>query len=707
MLKPLILAFLMVLAAPERTPDEGQWLPQQVLAMDWAKLKARGMELTKDEFWHPDRGGVLSAAVQINGCSATLVSADGLVVTNHHCAFRAIQTASTVERNYVENGFVAHARDDEIRAQGMQLRVVRRIEDVSKKIHAAADGAKTDLDRLQRIEAAQARLIAEGQASEADTECSIASFFNGRSYHMYYRTLIRDIRIVYAPARAVGEFGGDIDNWEWPRHTGDFTFLRAYVGQDGRPAAYSRDNVPYRPKHWVKVSGTGVAPDDLVMILGYPGSTDRYLSSVAVEAVQRQLYPARYRYFTEIIRTLEDYCGDDAARKLRYSSSIKSFANGQKNALGMVKGLARNRVVAQKRSEEEAFGAWIGADADRRTNYNSVIEDVMEIDREEAATLQRDFLLKSVTGNCRMLSQLMSLVNAVEARKKDTPWGEVEADALRFSRETGAAARLWLEQPMVAFLVDELRRLPDSQKLPGQKAVLGDLSGADWSAAALSENPLLRGDARRRLFLQGKDGVEHHSDPLLRLARLVGPELRDIALRDRLREARRLVDGLRWIEAQQAWRGKDFYPNANSTLRVSIASVKSYAPRDGVVHVPQTTLSGVISKETGADPFASPQPLLAAAASGDLGRFTDKALGDVPVCFLSDGDTTGGNSGSGVINGKGELVGLNFDRVFENVAGDYGWNADRSRNISVDIRYVLWNLEKVVPAPGLLKELGF
>ena len=306
-----------------------------------------------------------------------------------------------------------------------------------------------------------------------------------------------------------------------------------------------------------------------------------------------------------------------------------------------------------------------------------------------------------------MLSQLMALVNAVEARKKETPWGEVEADALRFSRETGVAARLWLEQPMVAFLVDELRRLPDSQKLPGQKAVLGDLSGADWAAAALSENPLLRGDARRRLFLQGKDGVEHHSDPLLRLARLVGPELRDIALRDRLREARRLVDGLRWIEAQQAWRGKDFYPNANSTLRVSIASVKSYAPRDGVVHVPQTTLSGVISKETGADPFASPQPLLAAAASGDLGRFTDKALGDVPVCFLSDGDTTGGNSGSGVLNGKGELVGLNFDRVFENVAGDYGWNADRSRNISVDIRYVLWNLEKVVPAPGLLKELGF
>lgn len=260
---------------------------------------------------------------------------------------------------------------------------------------------------------------------------------------------------------------------------------------------------------------------------------------------------------------------------------------------------------------------------------------------------------------------------------------------------------------MLAFLVDELHKLPEDQKLPGQDAVIGGMTGAEFSKSALEDNPFKEGDARSGLFLQGNRAIEKHDDPLLRLARIIGPELSDMATRNRAREARRLVVGRRWIEAQEAWRGAAFYPDANSTLRVSIASVKGYAPRDGVMYVPQTTLSGVVAKQTGKEPFDSPEPLLAKAKAGDRGRFYDKRLGDVPVCFLSDGDTTGGNSGSGVLNGKGELVGLNFDRVFENVAGDFGWNAERSRNISVDIRYVLWQIEKVMPAPGLLKELGF
>ena len=702
MLKPVILALCVLLATPDRMPDEGQWLPQQVLAMDWAALRARGMELTKDEFWHPEKGGVLSAAVQINGCSATLISPDGLVVTNHHCAFGAIQRASSVRRNFVEDGFVAQERGAEIPAQGMQLRVVRRIEDVSEKIHAAAANATSDLERLEIIERERARLIAEGEASEADTECSISSFFQGRTYHLYYRTLIRDVRLVYAPPRSVGEFGGDVDNWEWPRHTGDFTFLRAYVGPDGRPAAYSEDNVPYRPEHWVKLSGTGVSPGDLVMILGYPGRTDRYLSSVAVSAVETQLYPLRYRFFTEFIRILEERAGDDPRMKLRYSGNIKSFANAQKNALGMVKGLARNGVVSRKEREQAEFLAWVAQDPARGERFRGVLEEVLELDREEAATRQRDFLLRATTGNTPMLSSLMQLALAADAREEGTNEEDLEARAKPLAANNRAAGREWLERPMLGFIVDELRRLPESQKLPGQDAVIGDMDGAEWAAAALADNPLADGEARRTLYMEGKAAVEAHDDPLLRLARLVAPEVRDAARRSRLWEARRLVIGRRWIEAQQEWRGKDFYPNANSTLRVSIATVKGYAPRDGLEAVAQTTLSGVLAKETGEDPFANPEALMKAAASGDLGRFTDKALGDVPVCFLSDGDTTGGNSGSGVLNGKGEVVGLNFDRVFENVAGDYGWNAARSRNISVDIRYVLWFVEKVMPAPALL-----
>jgi len=705
MLKSFVLAVLVLFSVPAGAPDEGQWLPQQVLSMDWAELKKRGLELTKDEFWHPERGGVLSAAVQINGCSATLVSDSGLVVTNHHCAFSAIQKASSVERNFVEDGFVAASRKDEIRARGIQLRVVRKIDDVTEKVHAAAAKAKTDLERVQLIAAERQRLIAEGEASAANTECSVASFLNGKTYHLYHRTLIRDVRLVYAPPRSVGEFGGDVDNWEWPRHTGDFTFLRAYVGSDGKPADYSEDNIPYKPDHWIPVSGEGVGPGSLVMILGYPGRTQRYLSSVAVEAAQKQVYPLRYRFFTEFIRILEQRAGDDPRLQLQFSSNIKSFANGQKNALGMVKGLARNGVVADKLAEEKAFSEWVSSDAERERKWGATLADVLEMDRAASGTSQRDFLLRAVTGNCVLLNSLMDLVKTASERTDETTWGDVEAAAGRFGR--GTIDRDWLEKPFLAFLVDELQALPEGQKLLGQDAVIGGMTGAEWARSALAENPFKDGDARRRLFLQGNEAIRKHDDPLLRLARIIGPELTAMSNRNNLREARRLVVGRRWIEAQESWRGNAFYPDANSTLRVSIASVKGYAPRDGVEYVSQTTLGGVVAKETGEDPFKSPAPLLAASRAGDRGRFIDKRLGDVPVCFLSDGDTTGGNSGSGVIDGKGRLVGLNFDRVFENVAGDFGWNAARSRNISVDIRYVLWQLEKVMPAPELLKELGF
>ncbi|MAG58455.1 MAG: peptidase [Planctomycetes bacterium] len=701
-----VLSLILVSAFLAPAPDEGQWLPQQFIEMDWKKLKERGLELTKDEFWHPEKGGGLSAAVQINGCSATLVSDDGLVVTNHHCAYGAIQRASTVKLNYVENGFVAETREQEIRARGVQLRAVRAIKDVTKEIHAAAKRAKDDLDRVRLIGEERARLIREGEASAPDTECSIASFFNGRYYHLYYRTLIPDVRLVYAPPRSVGEFGGDVDNWEWPRHTGDFTFLRAYVGPDGKPAPFHKRNVPYRPKHWIKVSGTGVSQGDLVMILGYPGRTDRYRTSVAIQAVQQQLYPLRYRYYTELISILEERSKGNAELQLRYSSNIKSFANAQKNALGMVKGLARNGVVARKGKEEAQFTSWVKGQSERIRRYGNVLDEVLALDREEASTRQRDFLLSATTGNCQLLTMLMDIAAAVSSRTDQTPWGEVRRAA------RGVAVPLsqrleWLEKPMLSFIVDELHRLPDSQRLPGQDAIIGNMNGREWVEAAFADTLLIDGQNRRRLFIEGKKAASDSDEPLMRLARLLGPEIRDINRRNRLASARRLVVGQQWIAAQQKWRGQAFYPDANSTLRVSVATVKGYAPRDGVFHSPQTTLSGVLQKETGKDPFASPSNLVKAANSGDLGRFTDKTLGDVPVCFLSDGDTTGGNSGSGVINGKGELVGLNFDRVFENVAGDYGWNPDRSRNISVDIRYVLWQLEKVRPAPALLKELGF
>lgn len=711
-MKTLIALVMLGLAAPS-APDEGQWLPEQFMAMDWSELKARGLQLTKDEFWHPEKGGVLSAAVQINGCSASFVSADGLVVTNHHCGFGAIQRLSTVDNNLVENGFVAERREQELHAPGMVVYVVKRIEDVTERIQAEMAKASSDVERFWAERDAIARIVSEAESREPNVRCSVSSYFNGRKYSLFTRTMLRDVRLVYAPPRAIGEFGGDVDNWEWPRHTGDFTFFRAYVSPEGRPAGYSEQNVPYRPDHFLKVSAQGITEGDLVMILGYPGRTERYLSSTAVTSRENNLFPLRHRLLTEIIAVMDRATEGDPAAQLAMSSQRKRLANVQKNALGMIKGLDRNGVVARKLAEEKAFAAWVNEQGSRRRAYGQVLPELLEIDALEARFEAHDEILSNLLRNAPFLSQVMQLCYAAEEKAKaedQRERGYKQRDLRRLERgftSSGLGADVdRLERPIMALVADEAKRLADDAQLANFKEVMGDMDGATWAEMAYGSTAMKDSEARKALYEGGPEAIEKSDDPLVRLGRALAEDLRQTRMRRRNMDGRRLVLGNQWIEAQQKWRGASFYPDANSSLRISVASVKGYAPRDGVFHVPQTSLAGVLAKETGEDPFANPEALMAAAKNSSKSRFMDRALGDVPVCFLTDGDTTGGNSGSPVVNGKGELVGLNFDRVFENVAGDYGWNADRSRNISVDMRYVLWNLEQVMPAPHLIEEMG-
>ncbi len=703
------------LGDPPRAPDEGQWLPQQVLAMDWDALRARGMELDKDEFWHPERGGVLSAAVQINGCSASFVSGEGLVVTNHHCGFGAVQRLSTVERNLLRDGFAAATRADELPAPGMTVSVVRRIRDVSAEVHAAQAAATDDLSRWHATRQVIAELVAEGER-EPNTTCHVASFLEGQSYHLYYRTQLTDVRLVYAPPRSVGEFGGEVDNWEWPRHTGDFCFFRAYVAPDGSPRAHSPDNVSFEPEHHLAVSARGVAAGDLVMILGYPGQTERYLTSVAVQDRQTLTYPLRYRAFSAVLDVLARAGAESEEKALAYSSMVKSLANVQKNALGMVRGLARNGVVAAKLAQEEAFRRWVAQTEERRAQFGTALDEVMAIDLAERETLHKDTVIGLLGSSFLnpLLAGLANAAGALSAAAAAPAAAGAEGDAPVPSLRGLAAGRLerdleLVQLPVLEVLLDEARALPEGQRIAGTEALCAAPPEVPTGALLrdmVARSSMLDAAARLELFGRGWQAVEASEDPLVALARGLHSEARARSLRAQERLGRRLVAGRRWIEAQQRWRGEAFYPDANSTLRVSIANVKGYAPRDGVRYTPKTSVAGVVAKETGEEPFASPSALLAAAPERSESRFRDPEIGDVPVCFLSDGDTTGGNSGSPVINGKGELVGLNFDRVFENVAGDYGWRAEVSRNISVDMRYVLWIMEQVMPAPHLLAEMG-
>jgi hypothetical protein len=697
---------LAAFAAATGAADEGQWLPQQVLAMDWDALRARGMRLSRDEFWNPERGGVLSAAVQIGGCSASFCSSDGLVVTNHHCGFGAINSLSTPARNFLRDGFVAATRSDELPAPGMVVSVVRRIEDVTAAIKAAQAEARSDLERYQLTEEAKQRLVTEGER-EPDTTCHVADFYEGREYHLYYRTRLTDVRLVYAPPRAIGEFGGEVDNWEWPRHTGDFTFFRAYVGPDGSPAGYSADNVPYRPAHWLRVSRDGVQEGDLAMILGYPGQTERYLTATAVQDRQGYFYPKRLELLTAILDVLHKASARDDQSELRYASLIKQLSNVQKNAAGMVWGLERNAVVARKQREEEQFRAWLAASPERTARYGSVLDSLVDLDLDER-TMQEQELLLGLVLSPRidpLLATLVAMVGSAGAvRDGKVPPGLAE----RIGNPDVTRDFAAVQRPILEILLGELRLLPEAQRMPGSEVLSPDLDvdTANVVDALLAQTRMTDAGARLELLAGGEAAIAASEDPLVVLARGLHAAAEARTARAQQREGRRIALGTSWIEAQQAWRGTAFYPDANSTLRVSIATVKGYEPRDGVRYVPHTTVAGILRKETGKEPFASPQALLSAAERRRESRFFDWRIGDVPVCFLTDGDTTGGNSGSPVINGRGELVGLNFDRVFENVSGDFGWSAARSRNISVDIRYVLWILEQVQPAPHLLAEMG-
>jgi hypothetical protein len=698
MLRPLFAFF----AAICLLPDEGQWLPTQVREMDWAALQKRGMKLSKDEFWHPEKGGVLSATVQINGCTASFCSKDGLLVTNHHCGFGAVSELSTPEHNYLRDGYAATSAETELPAPGMVASVLKRIEDVTAVVHAAQAGAKTDLDRWSITQQTLSKLVRDGEKKEANTKCSVASFLEGKEYQLYYRTQIRDVRLVYAPPRAIGEFGGEVDNWEWPRHTGDFTFFRAYVAPDGNVRDYDKDNVPFKAEHILPVSTEGIRQGDLAIVMGYPGNTQRYKSSRAVATREGYVYPKRDEVLTQAIAVLEAAGKTSEQKGLEVSDRIKSLANVQKNAQGMVFGLHNNATVARKLREEEQFAAWIDADPERKTKWGSVLAELLAMDEAEAGTIEKDTMMWFASMLSDEMPLLAVLVEACAASAA-APEGRIPArlkDAL--GRPEIDADYELVQRPMLRILLGEFAAMSKDQRLAGTET-LRDAAAVE---RVLADTKMGAAAERTELFGKGREALEQSADPLVVIARGVAQERGEWQQRTRQRQGQMLDVGQRWIAAQEAFRGKSFYPDANSTLRVSIAECQGYVPRDGLVAVPHTTVAGLLQKEKGKEPFANPKALLAAAKDRMQSRWVDSKLGDVPVCFLINGDTTGGNSGSPVIDGSGRLIGLNFDRVFEAVAGDFGWNADRSRNVVVDIRYVLWVIESVFPSPRLLKELG-
>lgn len=703
LLVPLALAATIV-APSAITPahaDEGQWMPKQIAELDAAELKRLGLELTTEQIWNPDDFGLMAAIVNFGGCSSGFISPQGLIATNHHCAYGAIQANSSVEHDYLADGFFAATLGDELQAKGKTVKVLEKITDVTEQVHAAMEGVTEPAARERAARIAERKLVAECEKGD-NRSCTVATFYNGSEIQLHEYLELEDVRLVYAPPSGVGNYGGEVDNWMWPRHSGDYSLLRAYVGPDGKPAPYSEDNVPYEPVRHLEVGTEGVSPGSFVAVLGFPGHTDRYLPAAEMRRQLEQFLPRRVELYGEWIQILEEEGARDPAVKIKVAAKLRGLANRHKNSRGMIEGIRRDRLLARREAEQEALAKWAEGQSGK---YDDVLPGLDQLADARRETFEADFLLDNAGRGAGTLATAIDLVR--RAREKTKP--DLERESTYMDR---GEKRLWstiegrlrdydrtVDQRLMEAVFARVEKLPEGQRFSGMGK--GDV------AAYLAKTKLADETVVQGLFDRA-DPVELEAsrDPMIALARELVTAIEARELEDDARGGRMRVLGPKYFEMLRAIRKGPVYPDANGTLRFSYATIKGYAPRDGMSATPQTTLKGQVAKATGEEPFNLPQDVIDAAPKAGETNWADPGLGDVPVCFLATGDTTGGNSGSPMIDGKGRWIGLNFDRVWENIAGDFGYDMTRSRNIGVDVRYLMWNLDVVDGATRLLEEMG-
>ena len=693
--------------------EEGMWLPSQLPEIEAAMRGAgfQGDPASLSDLSRPP----MSAVVSLGGCTASFVSPQGLVVTNHHCAHGAIQLNSTAENNLIVNGFNAATPADEVSAgPGARVLVTDRFERITDRILADARG-KTGRAYHDAVEAASKVAVAECEA-EPGYRCSVADMYYGTDFHLVRQLEIRDVRLAYAPPDAIGSYGDEIDNFMWPRHSGDFTFYRAYVGPDGKPAPYSPNNVPYRPSAWLTVSTEPLAEGDFAMLAGYPGRTFRHRTAAEfADQVQWQL-PSRVELMTALLAAVERGTAGDADAQVHYAAQVASLKNTLKRARGELDGLRRSDAVAERRRQESAMSAWLAGQPDAAA-VGADIDAAARVIASARATRERDQLFGLMQAQTQLLRSAMQLQRlALERGKPDAEResGYQLRDEARIEAALRQAQRRYapaVERAILSELLARHHALPAEQRVPEIEAVFG----TDAAATAVALESLYGGtalaaeDERLRLLAAGPAEVQGSKDPLMRAAAALQQAVLRFEDEDKARagELLRLRPAyMRGTIGHARSEGRAVYPDANSTLRVSYGRIEALQPRDAVSWSPLTTVEGIVEKHTGVAPFDAPGPLLDAIARRDFGATADPGLGTQTVNFLTNLDTTGGNSGSPVMDARGRLVGLNFDSNWEAVSASWKFDPRYKRAIHVDARYMRWIMARVYPAPQLLREMG-
>ncbi|MDW8332582.1 MAG: S46 family peptidase [Bacteroidia bacterium] len=697
-------------------PDEGMWMPL-LIGQNHEEMRRMGLELTPEMIYSANQSSLKDAIVWFGGfCTGEIISPEGLILTNHHCGYDAIQSLSTVQNDYLTNGFWATNKESELPCAGLSVSFLVRMEDVSARFRDEIPDNLPEDQRAAKVQQLSAEIVKNATAG-THYRAMVKDMFYGSEYYLFVYEDFPDVRLVGTPPEAVGKYGGDTDNWMWPRHTGDFSIFRVYAGKDGKPAPYSKDNVPYKPKHFLPISLEGVKPGDFAMVFGFPGRTNRYLVSEAIKMAQELTNPARIRLRDTRLKIWKEDMDANPAVRLQYASKYAAISNYWKYFIGQNKGLKRLKTVEQKQKLEKEFNAWAAADPQRQAKYGAVIENL-----KKAVENFRPYALGFTYVNEALFApEILALALRSQALAQTLPQdkkiprneeaiAKAVADFKKSADEHFKDYHPPTDKKVFATL---LKMYYDDVPKDQHPAVFNDVVVKKYKgdfnkfAEDVFAKSIFADKAKLEAFLKKPEYSILAKDPAWSFANAC---LQHVTTKVRPPYAAYEMEVAKWgrlyIAGLREWQArKKFYPDANSTLRLTYGKVKDYKPMDAVHYDYITYLDGVMEKEDPSNPeFIVPKRLAELYEKKDYGRYADNT-GRLPVCFITDNDITGGNSGSPVIDGKGRLIGLAFDGNWEAMTGDLVFDPELKRTINVDIRYVLFIIDKYAGASNLIQEM--
>ena len=705
-----LLIFLSVLNFSARA-DEGMWLPSLVGKLNIQKMSSMGCKLTAEQIYSINHSSLKDAVVALDrgSCTAELISEDGLLLTNHHCGFGEIQEHSSVEHDYLRDGFWAMKRDDELVNPGKSVTFLIRMEDVTDQALKNVTVDMDDQTRSTKIREAVSKIEKEFK-QEGDYEVRVRSLFESNKYYLFILQTFKDIRLVGTPPQSIGKFGGETDNWMWPRHTGDFSMFRIYCAPDGKPAEYSKENVPYHPKHFLPVSLKGVEKNDFTMVLGYPGTTTRYRSANEVKNTMNVVNDVVIRAREAKLGIIKDYMATSQKARIQYASKFARSSNYYKYSIGQNKGLTDLDVINRKKGVEKDFLTWVNANAERKGKYGSALDSINAAFKSTDEKIADEYMREALLRGAEIFSfsaKSASLYAALKGTDKDKITAAAESFRTSLSeyfKDYDANTDMKIVGKLYKIYSDKV----SPRYIPGVFQQINSKFKGDFDAYSkkLFSQTIFADQKRLESFLK-KPGIKVLDKDMAFVAMRSIFEMQYIILHDlgktkaNLDKARRLfVAGL--IEMDQ---NKSFYPDANSTMRLTYGIVDGYESRDATYFDYFTTLKGYMEKGIRGDAdFDFPQRLIDLYNAKDYGQYADKD-GSLHTCFTSNNDITGGNSGSPVINGNGELIGIAFDGNWEAMSGDIAFEPKLQKCICVDIRFVLWTIDKYAGASHLINEM--